>query len=72
MQQDDPEERVEAGVSGASLGQAAVDSLLWLSDLPSKAERSGCLRATRGGPEETLAGLSALQLLNIILWSLVL
>lgn len=72
MQQDDPEERVEAGVSGASLGQAAVDSLLWLSDLHSKAERSCCLRATRGGPEESLEGLSALQLLNVFLWSLVL
>jgi len=35
LQQDDPEERVVAGVSGASLGQAAVVSLLWLSDLPS-------------------------------------
>jgi hypothetical protein len=59
-------------VSGASLGQTAVDSLLWLSDLPSQAERSYCLRAIRGGPEETLAGLSALQLLNVFLWSLVL
>lgn len=72
MQQDDPEERVEAGVSGASLGEAAVDSLLWLSDHPFQAERSCCLRATRGGPEETLAGLSALQLLNVFLWSSVL
>jgi len=61
---------VEAGVSGACLGQAAVDCLLWLSDLPSQAERSCCLRATRGGPEETLAGLSDLQLLNFFLWSL--
>lgn len=72
MQQDDPEEREEAGMSGVSLGQTAVDSLLWLSDLPCQAERSCCLRATRGGPEETLAGLSALQLLNVFLWSMVL
>ena len=63
---------MQTGVSGASLGKAAVDSLLWLSDLPSQAERSSCLRATRGGPEESREGLSAPKLLNIFLWTLLL
>jgi hypothetical protein len=57
LQQNGPEKWMEAGVSGASEGTAAVGCLRRVTALSGQTERPRCLHFAGGGPEETLAGL---------------
>jgi hypothetical protein len=58
LQQNGPEERVEAGVSRASQGKADVGCVRRLAALSGQTERPCSLHIAGGGPKETPAGLS--------------